>query len=101
MRAATSTACFPAARRRALATVADTGKGRHVRIVEVSPRDGLQNEKGQISTETKVELIRRLRAAGVEYIESGSFVSPKWVPQVSSAVVQMTEAITDAKPHLE
>lgn len=53
-----------------------------VRIVEVSPRDGLQNEKGMIPTATKVELIKRLRRAGSKCIESGSFVSPKWVPQV-------------------
>lgn len=58
----------------------------HVRIVEVGPRDGLQNEKSSISPETKVELIRRLVATGLETIEAGSFVHPKWVPQVGHIV---------------
>ena len=53
-----------------------------VRIVEVGPRDGLQNEKATISLETKLELIRRLAGTGVRDIEAGSFVAPKWVPQV-------------------
>lgn len=53
-----------------------------VKIVEVSPRDGLQNEKSVVTVDTKVELIRRLQDAGASCIESGSFVSPKWVPQV-------------------
>ena len=55
----------------------------HVRIVEVGPRDGLQNEKTIIPPEVKVELINRLGQAGMKLIEAGSFVSPKWVPQVS------------------
>ena len=54
-----------------------------VRIVEVGPRDGLQNEKTPVSTEIKVELIRRLGAAGLKTIEATSFVSPKWVPQMA------------------
>ena len=54
-----------------------------VRIVEVGPRDGLQNEAGAISTDTKVELIDRLGMAGCRTIEAGSFVSPKWVPQMA------------------
>lgn len=54
-----------------------------VRIVEVGPRDGLQNEKGIIPVETKVELIDRLASAGLRTIEAGSFVSPKWVPQMA------------------
>lgn len=53
-----------------------------VRIVEVSPRDGLQNEKGTISIDVRMELIKRLVGAGLKTIEVGSFVSPKWVPQV-------------------
>lgn len=56
-----------------------------VNIVEVGPRDGLQNEKQSISVETKVELIHRLAEAGVSTIESGSFVSPKWVPQMAAS----------------
>lgn len=54
----------------------------HVRIVEVGPRDGLQNEKKAIPMETKMELIRRLAKTGVTTIEAGSFVPAKWVPQV-------------------
>lgn len=53
-----------------------------VNIVEVGPRDGLQNEKGTIPVDVKVELINRLSHAGLKTIEAGSFVSPKWVPQV-------------------
>ena len=54
-----------------------------VRIVEVGPRDGLQNEKQVVPTATKLELIRRLCAAGLRDIEATSFVSPKWVPQMA------------------
>lgn len=53
-----------------------------VRIVEVGPRDGLQNEKQVVPTATKVELIARLGRAGLKSIEATSFVSPKWVPQM-------------------
>lgn len=61
-----------------------------VRIVEVGPRDGLQNEPGPIiPTETKVTLINRLAEAGVRHIEAASFVSPKWVPQMSDATAVM------------
>lgn len=56
-----------------------------VRIVEVGPRDGLQNEKQPIAPEIKVELINQLAQAGVTYIESGSFVNPKWVPQMAGS----------------
>ena len=56
-----------------------------VRIVEVGPRDGLQNEDVPVSVEDRVELIERLAAAGLGTIESGSFVSPKWVPQMKSS----------------
>lgn len=58
---------------------------KQVRIVEVGPRDGLQNEKQPISAATKVELIERLVSAGVDYIEAGSFVNPKWVPQMAGS----------------
>ncbi|MEX8520747.1 MAG: hydroxymethylglutaryl-CoA lyase [Leptothrix sp. (in: b-proteobacteria)] len=54
-----------------------------VRIVEVGPRDGLQNEKQLVSTATKLELIRRLAAAGLRDIEATSFVAPKWMPQMA------------------
>ncbi|AXY42572.1 hydroxymethylglutaryl-CoA lyase [Halomonas sp. JS92-SW72] len=56
---------------------------KQVRLVEVGPRDGLQNEPEPISTATKLELIDRLGAAGLSYIEAASFVSPKWVPQMA------------------
>lgn len=54
----------------------------HVRIVEVGPRDGLQNEKKSIPLETKLQLIEKLAKTGVTTIEAGSFVPAKWVPQV-------------------
>lgn len=54
----------------------------HVRIVEVGPRDGLQNEKKTIPLQTKLQLIEKLASTGLTTIEAGSFVSPKWVPQV-------------------
>lgn len=54
-----------------------------VRIVEVGPRDGLQNEARAVPTATKIELIERLAAAGLRTIESTAFVSPKWVPQMA------------------
>ena len=56
---------------------------KHVKIVEVGPRDGLQNEKQAIDTATKVELIARLGASGLKAIEATAFVSPKWVPQMA------------------
>ena len=55
------------------------------RIVEVSPRDGLQNEKTMVSTADKIELVNRLSACGLKTIEAASFVSPKWVPQMADA----------------
>ena len=72
---------FVTQRRRAFATERE-----YVRIVEVGPRDGLQNEKAVIPPKVKAELVSRLTAAGMDTIESGSFVSPKWVPQVSGLV---------------
>jgi hydroxymethylglutaryl-CoA lyase len=56
-----------------------------VRIVEVGPRDGLQNEKTVIATIDKIALIDRLSATGLQSIEATSFVSPKWVPQLADA----------------
>jgi hydroxymethylglutaryl-CoA lyase len=60
-----------------------------VQIVEVGPRDGLQNEKSQVPTATKVELINQLAAAGLTQIEAASFVSPKWVPQLADGAEVM------------
>jgi hydroxymethylglutaryl-CoA lyase len=61
-----------------------------VKIVEVGPRDGLQNEKEVVPTDIKIELINRLADAGLRVIEATSFVSPKWVPQMgdNAAVLQ-------------
>ncbi|UNK41030.1 hydroxymethylglutaryl-CoA lyase [Luteimonas sp. S4-F44] len=56
-----------------------------VRVVEVGPRDGLQNEKAQVPTATKIALIDRLSACGFPVVEATSFVSPKWVPQLADA----------------
>ena len=55
----------------------------HVRIVEVGPRDGLQNEPGEVPTAVKLELIERLADAGLPAVEATAFVSPKWVPQMA------------------
>ena len=54
-----------------------------VKMVEVGPRDGLQNEAQIVPLAVKVELINRLSATGLKVIEAGSFVSPKWVPQMA------------------
>ena len=56
-----------------------------VTIVEVGPRDGLQNEKQLIPLDTKLQLIDDLAAAGIAAIESGSFVNPKWIPQMADS----------------
>ena len=56
-----------------------------VHLIDVGPRDGLQNEKQLVSTDTKLELVRRLERAGLKAIETTSFVSPKWVPQMASS----------------
>ena len=57
----------------------------HVRLIEVGPRDGLQNEALPISVADKVQLVDALTDAGLGYIEVGSFVSPKWVPQMAGS----------------
>ncbi|MTI09184.1 hydroxymethylglutaryl-CoA lyase [Curvivirga aplysinae] len=56
-----------------------------VKLVEVGPRDGLQNEKAMVTTADKVELVNRLTNAGFQAVEAGSFVSPKWVPQMGDS----------------
>jgi hydroxymethylglutaryl-CoA lyase len=80
---------------RGLATAAAADAQHHatnnfVKIVEVGPRDGLQNEKKVIPLTTKIELIEKLAKTGLTDIEAGSFVAPKWVPQVrlSSSLAQ-------------
>ena len=61
------------------------GMPSQVRIVEVGPRDGLQNESATIATADKIALVDRLSATGLRTIEATSFVSPKWVPQLADA----------------
>lgn len=68
-----------------------------VHIVEVGPRDGLQNEKGIIALSDKVEFIRRLAGCGLTEIEAGAFVSPKWVPQMADSE-RVFEALRDGHP---
>jgi hydroxymethylglutaryl-CoA lyase len=58
---------------------------RPITVVEVGPRDGLQNEHASVSTADKIELVDRLSASGLPVIEVSAFVSPKWVPQMSDA----------------
>lgn len=66
----------------------------HVRIVEVGPRDGLQNEAAQVPSATKIELIDRLSGCGFGMVETTSFVSPKWIPQLADA----TEVLAGIQP---
>jgi hydroxymethylglutaryl-CoA lyase len=66
-----------------------------VTVYEVGPRDGLQNEKGLIPVETKAEFIRQLLAAGHSAVETTSFVSPKWVPQLADAA-ELLELLGEA-----
>src|SRR5437763_5547799 len=58
---------------------------KRVTVVEVGPRDGLQNERASISTADKIEFVNRLSAANLPVIEVSAFVSPKWVPQMADA----------------
>ncbi|KAF2154168.1 aldolase [Myriangium duriaei CBS 260.36] len=69
-----------------------------VTIVEVGPRDGLQNEKTPIELDTKVELVRRLATTGLKTIEAGSFVSPKWTPQMAGSGKILSHLLTSPPP---
>lgn len=71
-----------------------------VSIVDVAPRDGLQNEKQPVSTQDKLGLIQRLQQAGVKKIEVTSYVSPKWVPQMAdnAAVMQALSSVPVRRP---
>jgi len=60
-------------------------RGRHITVVEVGPRDGLQNERAAVPTSDKIEFVNRLSAAQLPVIEVSAFVSPKWVPQMADA----------------
>lgn len=68
-----------------------------VRINDVSPRDGLQNEPGVIATKDKVRLVELLAASGVDEVEVTSFVSPKWIPQLGDAA-EVCAGLADKKP---
>ncbi len=70
-----------------------------VKIVEVSPRDGLQNEKQIIDVKDKLALINGLRTAGVKHIEVAGFVSPKWVPQLADAADVCSGLTEDEQVH--
>uniref|UniRef100_A0A0E0F2B7 hydroxymethylglutaryl-CoA lyase n=1 Tax=Oryza meridionalis TaxID=40149 RepID=A0A0E0F2B7_9ORYZ len=72
---------------------------RFVKIVEVGPRDGLQNEKSTVPASVKIELIQKLVASGLSVVEATSFVSPKWVPQLADAkdVLQGIRHVPDVR----
>ncbi|KAL7597837.1 hypothetical protein Lser_V15G26162 [Lactuca serriola] len=72
---------------------------KYVKIVEVGPRDGLQNEKDIVPTGVKVELIKMLVNSGLQVVEATSFVSPKWVPQLADAkdVIKGIKGISNAR----
>jgi len=78
--------------------ISSTSLPAKVRIVEVGPRDGLQNEKVLVPTSVKLEFISRLASAGLTHVEATSFVSPKWVPQMSDHKEVMS-AITSLPYH--
>ncbi len=63
---------------------------RYVKMVEVGPRDGLQNESAPVPTQVKIELIRQLAETGLPVVETTSFVSPKWVPQMADNTAVLT-----------
>jgi len=71
--------------------------GGRVRITDVSPRDGLQNEPGVIATADKARLVRAVAAAGVDEVEVSSFVSAKWIPQLGDAA-EVFAAVAGGKP---
>jgi len=71
---------------------------KHIKIVEVGPRDGLQNESTTVPAEIKVQLVEKLAAAGLPVIEVGAFVSPKWVPQMATSAEVFTRV--DKQPNV-
>jgi isopropylmalate/homocitrate/citramalate synthase len=74
--------------------------GNEIVLCDVAPRDGIQNEKTFLSHEQRCELIERLAAAGLRWIEVASFASPKWVPQMAGAeeVLRLSSKISDIRP---
>jgi len=71
----------------------------HVKIVEVGPRDGLQNETRILSTEQRIDFIQNLASSGLQHIEAGSFISPKWVPQMANTAEVLAGLEPDAGIH--
>ena len=71
---------------------------KHVKIVEVGPRDGLQNESTTVPAEIKVQLVEKLADAGLSVIEVGAFVSPRWVPQMATSAEVFTRV--DKQPNV-
>lgn len=72
-------------------SIRPAGFPKRVRIVEVGPRDGLQNETAPIATADKIALVEKLAASGLGMVETGSFVSPKWVPQMADSAEVFTD----------
>ena len=74
-----------------------------VKIVEVGPRDGLQNISQIVPTGTKIELIRKLAHTGLPVIEATSFVSPKWIPQLAdgAGVLQSLRSVMTSRPKIQ
>lgn len=95
LRSARLAARYPC-HRRAFASAASS-RADHVRIVEVGPRDGLQNEKQTVPLATKIDLVERLAKTGLTTIEAGSFVAPKWVPQVREKRLDNCSSFADRK----
>ncbi|KAI8834493.1 hypothetical protein BC829DRAFT_458531 [Chytridium lagenaria] len=87
--------------RRALNTSTVSGTGEFVKIVEVGPRDGLQNEKTLVPTNVKVDFINALTDSGLSVIETTSFVSPKWVPQMKDATEKAGVSYPVLTPNLK
>ena len=77
--------CRSAMRGRSMMSTTARPRKHDIKIVEVGPRDGLQNEKQQISTQDKIQLVHLLADAGCSFIEVGSFVSKKWVPSMADS----------------
>lgn len=71
----------------------------NIKIVEVGPRDGLQNESGHVSVEQRIALIRSLASTGLTNIEAGSFISPKWVPQMANTAEVLSGLNLDTDIH--
>ena len=76
-------------------------KAVEVKIAEMGPRDGLQNESANVPLSTRIELVNRLSNCGLRYVEAGSFVSPKWVPQMADSAsvfsgIQRKQGVTYA-----